>query len=361
MKRSLVLLFVVATLAGAAERRAKNVILFIGDAGGLPTLSAASIHGHKAPQKLFIQHMPNIGLMDTTPANSWVTDSAAGMSAIVTGYKTNNGVLSQLPPEGGKEGAAVKTILEYAEEHGLSTGVLSNMSMVDATPAACYSHVSARGKAGEIFAQVFKPRFGDGVDLIIGAGRTTIYAETQKMGIDVEPALKKKGYAVYDSLDAISDSDRRVVALFDTGEFGFDRAVPRAISILSRNPKGFFLMAECDTHTTNPKQGLDRMLLLDATIRKTVESAPKDTLVIFAADHSFDFRVRGGKRGADLLVGDGTDVQAQGAKPAFRMDNSHTGEEVVVAAQGPGAGRVHGFIANTDLFQIMLSAWGWKK
>jgi alkaline phosphatase len=43
------------------------------------------------------------------------------------------------------------------------------------------------------------------------------------------------------------------------------------------------------------------------------------------------------------------------------MDDGHTGEEVVVAAQGPGAGRVRGFIANTDLFHIMMAAYGWKE
>jgi alkaline phosphatase len=32
-----------------------------------------------------------------------------------------------------------------------------------------------------------------------------------------------------------------------------------------------------------------------------------------------------------------------------------------VAAQGPGAERVHGFIANTDLFHIIMAAYGWEK
>ena len=42
------------------------------------------------------------------------------------------------------------------------------------------------------------------------------------------------------------------------------------------------------------------------------------------------------------------------------MDNGHTGEEVVVAAQGPGAEAVHGFFPNTQLFHIMMAAYGWK-
>ena len=45
----------------------------------------------------------------------------------------------------------------------------------------------------------------------------------------------------------------------------------------------------------------------------------------------------------------------------LRVDDGHTGEEVVVAATGPGAERVRGFIANTDLFRIMMAAFGWEE
>ena len=41
------------------------------------------------------------------------------------------------------------------------------------------------------------------------------------------------------------------------------------------------------------------------------------------------------------------------------MDNGHTGEEVLVAAQGPGAERVRGYMANTDMFRVMMAAYGW--
>src|SRR5512136_85886 len=116
----------------ALVRHAKNVILLLGDAGGIPTLHAASLMAHNDPNALFIQSMPHIALMDTSAANAWVTDSAAGMSAIVTGHKTNNGVLSASPA-----GESYKTILEYAEEHKLSTGIVVNTPVTDATAAAC--------------------------------------------------------------------------------------------------------------------------------------------------------------------------------------------------------------------------------
>src|SRR3954466_15017301 len=171
-----------------AQQRAKNVILFLGDAGGLSTLNAASIHGYKEPRALYIQRMPHIGLSETSSTDSWVTDSAAGMTAIVTGRKTANGVISQGPmAEGSKEdGATLKTILEYAEERGLSTGVISNMNMADATPAACYAHVNSRKKMGEIFAQIWHPQFGDGVDVVLGNGRKKLLESTKELGFDLD-------------------------------------------------------------------------------------------------------------------------------------------------------------------------------
>ena len=42
------------------------------------------------------------------------------------------------------------------------------------------------------------------------------------------------------------------------------------------------------------------------------------------------------------------------------MDNGHSGEEVLAAAQGPGADRVRGYLSNTDLFRVMMSAFGWS-
>jgi alkaline phosphatase len=361
MRRIALLLVVLLSCAGAAERRAKNVILFIGDAGGIPTLNAASLHAHDAPQKLFIQSMPNVALMDTSAANAWVTDSAAGMTAIVTGRKTNNGVISQSEAavRGKQDGEVLKTILEYAEEKGLSTGVLSNMHVTDATPAACYAHSNDRGKRGEIFAQVLSPRFGDGIDLIIGPGRAPILKATTELGIDMEPALQKKGYTVSSSLDGIPPDARRVVVLMDSGEYDAAGAVERAISILSRNKKGFFLMVEWDMHTDNPRRGLDRVVTMDKVIRQTAQRMQKDSLILFAADHSFDLRVRGGRKGEPLLPPPGGD-QAPEEKPRLRVDGSHTGEEVLAAALGPGSDRVQGYIPNTQLFHIMMAAWGWS-
>ena len=148
-----------------------------------------------------------------------------------------------------------------------------------------------------------------------------------------------------------------------------EAAARLAIKILSKNPKGFFLMIEKDTHTDNPKKGLENMVAFDKLIREILTLVdPKETLLLFTADHSFDFRLVGAGpddpmlKGLDEWEAQSADVRKQGLRiPSMRMNNSHTGEEVLVAATGPGSEQVHGYMPNTKLFEIMLNAWGWPK
>ncbi|MBM3804057.1 MAG: alkaline phosphatase [Acidimicrobiia bacterium] len=334
-----------------AVSKAKNLVLFLADGGGLPTVNAASIHGYGRPGALYLQRMPHIGLSETSSASSWVTDSAAGMTAIVTGQKTHNGVVSQsaTAERGRKDGEPLKTILEYAEERGLSTGVVSNSSMADATPAACYAHANDRSRHGEIFAQVLNPRFGDGVDVIIGSGRESILEQTYALGIELAVQLPKKGFVFLDRLErlhGVQANSGRVVALFEEA-FDLAEAVEIAIQILSRNPKGFFLMVESNTHITPPAQDLARMVALDRIVQRTAERLRSNSLILFTADHSHDLRLTKGTKGEDIL-------------PLIRSgDGTHTAEEVLATAEGPGADRVHGIFPNTYLFDVMMKAFGW--
>jgi alkaline phosphatase len=263
------------------------------------------------------------------------------------------------------DGSALKTILEYAEEHGLSTGVVSNMNMADATPAACYAHVSSRKKMGEIFSQVWQPRFGDGVDVVLGNGRKKILADTREMGIDLSKELSASGRGFTDSLSLIPAGARRFVSLEDDAGFDVDAATSRAIEALSQNPKGFFLMVEWDLHPSKPERCLDTAVKLDRLVQKTATRMRDNTLVLFTADHSFDFRVLSGKKGADLRLPAGPNIARNGVfveeKPAVAVGTDHTGEEVVVAAEGPGSEKVSGFMSNTDIFRVMMSAYGWPE
>ncbi len=339
----------------ASVKKAKNVILFLGDGTGLPTVSAASILRYGKPDAFFIHTMPNLGLSETSSASDWVTDSAAGMTAIVTGEKTHNGVISQGPDaeRGVKDGTPLKTILEYAEQHGLSTGVVTNSPAADATPAACYAHSNERNKWGEIFSQIVHPRFGDGIDVVIGGGRDKTLEQTNALGLDMAAQLKAKHYEFLDnpaSLRGAADA-KKLVVLYEKPpqDIPLAEAVHTAVSILRRNPKGFFLMVESNNHYTDIRESLELMAKMDDIIRDTSgKMQGTDTLILFTADHSFDLHFPGGTpKGENIL-------------PAMKVEGSHNAEEVLVLADGPGSSEVHNFFPNTHLFDIMMSAYGWK-
>jgi alkaline phosphatase len=361
-------LLLVPALITGADRRAKNIVLFLADAGGIPTINAASLHGYGAPRKLFLQRMPHVGLSDTSSAVHFVSDSAAGMTAIVTGQKTRNGFIAQSESgeRGVRDGVPLKTILEYAEERGLSTGIITNDAVTGATPASLYAKANDRASTAVIFPQVFAPRFGDGVDVMIGAGRPAIAKALAAAGLDLDALARDKGRPLLAAIAEVAPDAKRAIVLYESAQFELAEAMQVAVRVLSRNPKGYFLMVEWDTHTDNLRRGLDRMVELDRAIEQTAKDS-KNSLLLFTADHSFDIRVRGGEPGRPLLEGF-EEAEAKRVEekrrdiriPAVRMDNGHTGEEVLVAAQGPGAERVRGYMANTDLFTVMMAAFGWK-
>ena len=344
-------------VATGTPARARNVILFLGDGTGLSTIHAASLHGYGEPQKLYIHRMPYLAWSETSSASRWVTDSAAGMTAIVTGQKTHNGVISQGADavRGQKDGRPLKTILEHAEEKGLLTGVITNSPLADATPAATYAHANDRATFGQIFRYVVEPCYGDGVDVAIGPGIERIVTETQALGIDLPAALQKKGYRYVqgdrDGIRKAASDKQRVVGLFPSaGEFDLELATDAALDILERSQQGFFLMVESNNHSKDVVHTLDRTVKMDRIIQKVAERMKgTDTLIIFTADHSYDMRLTGGGAKGESLL------------PSMVVQGNHAAEEVLVAAQGPGAEKVRGFMRNTQLFDVMMDAYGWEK
>lgn len=346
-------------------RKARNVILFLADAGGVSTLHGASLLGYGEPAKLRVQHWPNLGLSETSPVDEFVSDSANGMSSIVTGVKTRNGVISQGPDvvRGKTDGVPTKTILEYAEEHGLRTGVVTTQSIADATPAATYAHANDRKKWGEIFPQAFLPRFGDGVDVLFGAGRRQIGEQLAARGTSFDALARANKRPIHATLDALPTSERRPVVVGDTMDAR--TATLKALDILEQSPTGYLLVVEWDAHTDDPREGLQNVVDFDkliAEVEKRVDL--KDTLLIFTADHSFGLQVDGGRRGQDVLAGYNAWKAAYSKADTVRLQNvfvnrTHTGEEVAALAIGPGAERVRGYFPNTHLFEVMMQAWGW--
>lgn len=353
-------------VAPQPQARAKNIIVFLADAGGVSTLHAASVMAYGEPLKLHIQQWPHLGLSETSPVDQFVSDSANGMSSIMTGVKTRNGVISQSPSavRGQHDGEPTKTLLEYAEERGLRTGVISTQSIADATPAATYAHSNDRGKWGEIFPQAFSPRFGDGVDVMFGAGRRKIGEQLAAAGSSFDALSRAHDRPIYARLDDAPAANARPVVVAD--EMDVHAATLRALDLLEGSPEGYFLMVEWDAHSDDARKGLQNVVDFDRLIKEVEGRVDlNDTLLLFTADHSFGVQVDGGRRGQPLLEGYEAWKASQSDEDVVRLkhvmiNRTHTGEEVVALATGAGAERVRGYFPNTYLFEVMMAAWGWQ-
>ena len=138
--------------SGSGSPYAKNVILMIGDGMGRNQTEAARWEksgndmATYRSTSLAMDGLDYTGNISTASANSAVTDSAAGATALMTGIRTDNGVIGQdeTAVKGVSDGARLTTIAEPAKAKGRATGVVTTSRVTDATPAGVYAHVNDR-------------------------------------------------------------------------------------------------------------------------------------------------------------------------------------------------------------------------
>ena len=317
----------------------KNVIFLIGDGMGVSHVQAGLV-ANKG--KLFLENFKHVGLANTSSADKYVTDSAAGGTALSTGQKTTNGAIGVDVNKN-----PIKTILEEAEEKGLATGLVSTSSITHATPASFIAHQESRNMYEEIAADFLKTD----IDVFIGGGYK--HFTERKDGRNLTDELKQKGYRVEQDLNSIKKIKKgKLAGLTAAGHNGrmdergdmLPVATSTAINILSNNKKGFFLMVEGSQidwggHAGSTIYIVEDMLDFDRTIGKALEFASKnkETLVIVTADHETG--------GMAIVDGNYETGLVKGEFPT----GSHTGVMVPVFAYGPGAEQFTGIMDNTDI------------
>lgn len=332
-------------------KKPHNIILLIGDGMGVSQVYAG-LTAHKG--QLNILKFNDIGFSLTYSATDYVTDSGAGGTAIATGTKTYNGAIGV-----NIDTIACKTILEYAEDNGLATGLVSTSSITHATPASFIAHQASRNEYEAIAADFLKTD----IDVFIGGGRNNF--TKRKDNRDLVKELRNKGYQVIYSLDSVRQVQQGKLAGLTAAEHhpakvqGRDDMLPAAtetaIRILSKNRKGFFLMVEGSQidwggHANNTATIVGEMIDFDEAIGKALEFAEQDgrTLVIVTADHE-----TGGMALLDGNFEQGTVVAKYGT-------TDHTGVMVPVFAWGPGAELLRGFMENTSIFYYMMTLFGFS-
>ncbi|WP_076407922.1 alkaline phosphatase [Shewanella sp. UCD-KL12] len=337
--------------AGAA----KNIILFVGDGMGVSTVTAARILDGQLKGKtgeensLSFETLPHLGLAKTYNVDGQTPDSAGTMTAMVTGVKTDVGVLSQSESVtrgncASTSGQDLMTSVELASMAGMSTGVISTARVTHATPAAAYAHSPERNWESDadltaeavtngckdIAAQLLDYSYGAGINVVMGGGRrafipTTMTDPEGKSGKRLDGRdLTAEWTTKYENSAYVADRDSflaldpattdHALGLFNSShmEYDYDRVTTgaegepslaemtaKSIDILKKNDKGFVLIIEAGRidhahHAGNAARALHDTIALSEAVRVAMEkTSTKDTLLMVTADHSHVFTIAG--------------------------------------------------------------------
>lgn len=347
---ALVLLTTISLYSQTSEKfsrknRPENIILMIGDGMGLTHIHAGLTVNRG---QLNLLRFKCIGFSKTYSASDYVTDSGAGGTALATGKKTYNGAIGV-----DKDTATIRTILEYAEDEGMSTGLVSTSAVTHATPASFIAHNKDRNDYEGIATDFLKTD----IDVFIGGGRDNFAARKDNQNLLIN--LKNKGYQVVFALDSIKNVKQGKLAGLTAPIHNLSKAEGRgemlpaatqtALNILINNKKGFFLMIEGSqidwaSHSNNGTNVAKEVIDFDEAVGVALDFAKKHpkTLVIVTSDHE-----TGG-----LVILDG-DYSAGTIRTNFATSD-HTGVMVPVFACGPGAEFFQGIQENTDIFLKMM-------
>lgn len=329
----------------------KNIILLIGDGMGLSQVSAFL---YENGNEMALEHFPVVGFQKTISKDNLVTDSAAAATAMATGKKTNNNLLSQLP-----DSTILQTILEEAEKRRYASGLVATSSIVHATPAAFYAHQPLRSFYEQIATDFLK----SDVDLIIGGGEK-YFSDRAYDNRNLLKELEAKNYFVSRQIPllkvaknyakiAVFTAEEQPVA-YGQGRTYLKSAVEFATSFLkTRSENGFFMMAEGSQidwacHANNKQMFFEEMKDFDEAVMAAYLFARQDgeTLVIVTGDHECGgLAINGGKKSGKL------DIQF--------TTKGHTGVMIPVFAYGPQAQLFNGLYDNTDIYHKMRKAFGW--
>ncbi|KAL8591147.1 hypothetical protein ACOMHN_049929 [Nucella lapillus] len=428
------------------DQQAKNVILFLGDGMGVSTVTAARILNGGEGSLLTFEKFPYTAMSKTYCADHQVTDSAASSTAFQCGVKTNKGTLGvdqRVPrydcPQSLEPGMALTSILDWSLAAGKSVGLVTTTRITHATPAGAYANVADRdwegdseltesarqGKCRDIAQQLIEDY--PNVQVLMGGGRryflpkssdNDTYGRQDGRDLTQEWLSGQKGEArraVYvENAQQLRQLDVNsidyLLGLFSMSHMSYEsqrdpteqpslaEMTKAAITILSRNPKGFYLLVEGGRidhshHENNAYNALhDTVSFAEAVEMGGKLTSVRDTLTVTTADHSHTMVIAGyptrgnpildvvdnrqdeaGKNFTTLLYGDGPGYRqqlqrvsvtnAESSDPDYKQESavpmtsaSHGGEDVTIFAQGPMAHLFHGVQEETFIAHVMAYA-----
>ncbi|KAJ8320704.1 hypothetical protein KUTeg_002291, partial [Tegillarca granosa] len=335
---------------------AKNVILFIGDGMGISTITAARIlrgqqQGNSGEETVLeFEKFPNLALAKTYTVDKQVPDSGATSTAFLCGVKSNyytlglddGAVYNNCSSQAGTE---VSCVFDWFKDEAAGYAKSVNRlwegtdSMTD-IERGCKdiahqliynnSHINVRFMIHVLFGggrryflkqNTLDPKDGlknnwaqrnDGIDLIEvwkkdkqDRNVTSEYVWNKKQFEDLNPETTDFALGLFGAGHLQYDVDRDQGP---QGEPSLSEMTTKAIQILQRNEKGYFLLIESGRidhahHENNAYRSLTEMLEFENAIKEALKLTNEEkTLIIVTSDHDHVFNIAGyPKRGNDIF------------------------------------------------------------
>ena len=319
------------------KAQTKNVVLIIADGMGPEQVGLLLSYARQAPNSVikdrrtaFDRIMDEGGVMGislTYPSGALVTDSAASGTQLAAGRFAGSEMIGA-----DKDGNPVETILEKAIKTGKSTGLVSDTRLTHATPAAFAAHQPHRSLENEIAVDMLNA----GPDVMLSGGLrhwipkeandqdSGVYKELEQLtrgsvtikskrmdSRNLLQEVQEKGYALAFNRAQMDLAQGKLLGLFAYSAMpggikvtrslnSPGRTIPtlkemsaKALQVLSKNDKGFFLMIEAGmidwaAHYNDTGLMLHELLRLNETVDYVLDWASNrdDTLIIVTADHT---------------------------------------------------------------------------
>jgi alkaline phosphatase len=347
-------------------RRARNVILFIGDGMSATHRTAARILSKGLTEGryhgvLAMDAMPHMALVGTAGVDSIITDSANSASAYTTGHKSSVnalGVYADRTPDT-LDDPRVETLTSLVKRKTrMAVGVVTNTEVEDATPAAMVAHTRRRSDYDPIVTMFYD----SGVDVLMGGGAAHFLPRSspgsrRKDDVDYVAKFRASGHAVVTNSAEMKTASaapgtQRMLGLFHPGNMDgvLDRKFLRkgtvdrypdqpdlvdmlrsALTVLARHDDGFVLMVESGlidkfSHPIDWERAVMDTIMLDRAVAAAQEFAGSrdDTLILVTADHSHGLALVGtidDDRPADQMR-DKVGVYDKAGFPAYPAPNA---------------------------------------
>lgn len=307
---SVVSLPLVLGCGGSADiKPTKNLIVMITDGTCTGLLSLARWYEQYIGPQDDLTSLPIdpyiCGLVRTFNSDSPIAESSGSMSQYMTGvlqqgrnisvYPHANPPQDLVPVDMSREFQPLATLLEGAKlQQGKSTGVVVTCYYHHATPAATSSHTVERSHEYEITRQMAS----NGLDVVFGGG-------SKYINDDVKQIFREQGITYYDKdIEGFRNhKDGKVWALFNDSHMDYEldrkdnepsltEMTQKALELLSKNRKGFFLMIEGSkvdfgAHANDPAGAITEFIEFNNAFKAALDFAKKDgnTTIVVVPDH----------------------------------------------------------------------------